>query len=41
MQQKKQFSQNFKMLGIALIVVRNRQGKYLGVLEGKNRGWWY
>ncbi len=35
--QKRQF---FEMLGISLVVCRNKEGKYLVVKESKNRGWW-
>jgi 8-oxo-dGTP pyrophosphatase MutT (NUDIX family) len=28
------------MLGLSLIVCRNKQGKYLAVNESRNRGWW-
>ncbi len=33
-------TQFFKMLGLALVVIRNKEGKYLAVLEKRNRGWW-
>ena len=32
--------QHFQLLGISLIIVRNKEGKYLCVKEKKNRGWW-
>jgi len=35
--QKTQF---FKMLGLTLVVVKNKEGKYLAVKEIANRGWW-
>lgn len=37
MEGDKQF---FTLLGIALIVCRNSQGKWLAIKETKNRGWW-
>lgn len=32
--------QTFKMLGLSLVVCRNKEGKYLAVKESRNRGWW-
>ena len=34
---KRQF---FEMLGLSLVVCRNKEGKYLAVKESRNRGWW-
>jgi 8-oxo-dGTP pyrophosphatase MutT (NUDIX family) len=28
------------MLGLTLVICRNKEGKYLAVKESKNRGWW-
>ena len=33
-------AQCFKMLGLSLVVCRNKEGKYLAVKESRNRGWW-
>jgi len=35
-----EINQHFTLLGIALIVCRNNEGKWLAVKETKNRGWW-
>jgi 8-oxo-dGTP pyrophosphatase MutT (NUDIX family) len=35
-----QKSQVFEMLGIALVIVRNAEGKWLCVKETDDRGWW-
>jgi len=35
--QKKQF---YEMLGLSLVICRNKEGKYLVVKEKRNRGWW-
>ena len=37
MQNSKQF---FTMLGLSLVICRNKEGKYLAVKESRNRGWW-
>ena len=34
---KKQYSE---LLGVALVVCRNHEGKWLAIREIKNRGWW-
>jgi len=39
MDQKKQIVQCFVMLGTVLVVCRNKDGKYLVVREGNNKGW--
>lgn len=31
---------NSTLLGIALVVCRNKNGQYLTILESNNRGWW-
>jgi len=35
-----QHDQYFKMLGISLVICRNKYGKWLAVKETDNRGWW-
>jgi len=32
--------QFFEMLGLSLVIVRNKEGRYLSVREKRNRGWW-
>src|SRR5438552_780009 len=32
--------QHFSMLGISLVICRNKEGKWLTVKETHNRGWW-
>lgn len=29
-----------RMLGLSLVICRNKEGKYLGVKENNNKGWW-
>ena len=38
--QASQRSQYFQMLGISLVICRNKEGKWLTVKETNDRGWW-
>ena len=38
--QDSQRSQYFQMLGISLVICRNKEGKWLTVKETNDRGWW-
>ena len=33
------YGQTFELLGVAVVMVRNKQGKYLALRETKGRGW--